>query len=129
MFLTLFTSPLRILMALGKGSMKGRKCWWSEFFPFLTMFFKVSELNFHFFLKSNLSSVSAVKVCQSKILIYHLIIICINSLPNNKILDRSKLKAFADDKINVIEKLKFVLGSFNYKMNTSFRRYNRLLQV
>ena len=32
-----------------------------------------------------------------------------NSLPNNKILDWSELKAFADDKINVIEKLKFAL--------------------
>ena len=31
------------------------------------------------------------------------------SLPNDKILDWSKLKAFADDKINVTEKLKFVL--------------------
>ena len=30
-----------------------------------------------------------------------------NYLPNNKILDWSKLKAFADDKINVNEKLKF----------------------
>ena len=34
----------------------------------------------------------------------------INSLPNDKILDWTKLKAFADDKINVTEKLKFVLG-------------------
>ena len=33
-----------------------------------------------------------------------------NSLPNDKILDWSNLKAFADDKINVIEKIKFVLG-------------------
>ena len=33
-----------------------------------------------------------------------------NSLPNNKSLDESKLKAFTDDKIDVIEKLKFVLG-------------------
>ena len=33
-----------------------------------------------------------------------------NSLPNDKILDWSKLKAFADEKINVTEKLKFVLG-------------------
>ena len=33
-----------------------------------------------------------------------------NSLPNNKILDWSKLKAYADDKINVTEKLKFVMG-------------------
>ena len=34
----------------------------------------------------------------------------LNSLPNDKILDWSKLKAFADDKITVIEKLWFVLG-------------------
>ena len=34
--------------------------------------------------------------------------IFVNSLPNDKILDRSKLKALADDKINVIEKLKFL---------------------
>ena len=33
-----------------------------------------------------------------------------NSLPNNKILDWFKLKAFADNKVNVSEKLKFVLG-------------------
>ena len=32
-----------------------------------------------------------------------------NALPNDKILDWSKLKAFADDKINVTEKLKFLL--------------------
>ena len=33
-----------------------------------------------------------------------------NSLPNYKFLDWSKLKAFADDKINVTQKLKFALG-------------------
>ena len=33
-----------------------------------------------------------------------------NSLTNNKFLDWSKLKALPDDKINVIKKLKFVLG-------------------
>ena len=33
----------------------------------------------------------------------------INSLPNDKILDCSKLKAFAAEKINVTEKLKFLL--------------------
>ena len=33
-----------------------------------------------------------------------------NTLPNNKILGQSKLKAFADDKMNMAEKLKFVLG-------------------
>ena len=32
-----------------------------------------------------------------------------SSVPNDKILDLSKLKTFADDKINVTEKLKFVL--------------------
>ena len=32
-----------------------------------------------------------------------------NSLPNDKFLDWSKLNALADDKINVTEKLEFVL--------------------
>ena len=32
----------------------------------------------------------------------------VNSLPNDKILDRSKLKAFADDKIKVLKMLIFV---------------------
>ena len=34
----------------------------------------------------------------------------LNSLPNDRILDQSKFKAFADDKIYVTEKLKYVLG-------------------
>ena len=34
----------------------------------------------------------------------------INFLPNDKVLDWSKLKAFADDKLNLAEKLKFILG-------------------
>ena len=34
-----------------------------------------------------------------------------NPFPNSKFLDLSKLKAFADDKINVTEKLKLVLGT------------------
>ena len=33
-----------------------------------------------------------------------------NPLPSNKILDRSKLKALAGDKITVIQKLKFGMG-------------------
>ena len=33
-----------------------------------------------------------------------------NSLPNDKVLDQSKLKGFADIKINVIQNQKFVLG-------------------
>ena len=32
----------------------------------------------------------------------------LNPSPNDRILDRSKLKAFADDKINLTEKLKLV---------------------
>ena len=34
----------------------------------------------------------------------------INSLPNNKFLDRSKLKAFADNKLNLPEKIEICLG-------------------
>ena len=34
----------------------------------------------------------------------------INSLPNDKILDWSKLKDFADDYINVVKEWKFVIG-------------------
>ena len=33
-----------------------------------------------------------------------------NSLPNDKILDKSKFTALADDKIIVIQKMKFGLG-------------------
>ena len=33
-----------------------------------------------------------------------------NSLPKDKLFDWSKLKAFADDKINVTKELKFVSG-------------------
>ena len=35
----------------------------------------------------------------------------VNSLPKDKILDLSKLKEFADDNLNVYQKLKFALGS------------------
>ena len=37
-------------------------------------------------------------------------LLSINSVPNNKILTLTILKGFADDKINVTQKLKFVLG-------------------
>ena len=37
-------------------------------------------------------------------------VVMANSLPNNKILALTKLKAFADNKIIVTQKLKFVLG-------------------
>ena len=39
-----------------------------------------------------------------------LVLYAFNSLPNYKSLDWSKIKAFADDKINVTEKLKSGLG-------------------
>ena len=39
-----------------------------------------------------------------------ILIPCLGSLPNNKSFDWSKLKAFEDDKRNVTENLKFVLG-------------------
>ena len=42
-------------------------------------------------------------------MIYNLINHLINPLPNKQFSDWSKLKAFADDKINVTEKLKFDL--------------------
>ena len=35
----------------------------------------------------------------------------VNSLPDYKFLDLSKLKAFSDEKIDVRENMKFVLGS------------------
>ena len=38
------------------------------------------------------------------------VVVLFNCLTNDKILDWSKLKAFADDKINVTEKIKFILG-------------------
>ena len=35
----------------------------------------------------------------------------INSLPNNKVLNLYELTAFADDNLNMYQKLKFALGS------------------
>ena len=39
-----------------------------------------------------------------------------NSLPNEKFLDWSKLKAFADDKIKLAEKLTFLFGRVEYSV-------------
>ena len=47
------------------------------------------------------------KIAES---VYTLASTNINSLPNDKILDWSKLKVFADDKINLAENFKFGLG-------------------
>ena len=45
---------------------------------------------------------TVTKMCQ--------IYLKFKSSPNDRILDQSKLKVFADDTINVAEKLKFVVG-------------------
>ena len=47
-----------------------------------------------------------------------------NSLPNDKILDWSKFKAIADDKINVNKKLKFGLERVEKMENTVGRGEN-----
>ena len=49
-------------------------------------------------------------VAYYNVLYLKLVTNIVNSLPNDKIFDISKMKAFADNKINVIEKIKFVLG-------------------
>ena len=55
-----------------------------------------------------------------------------NSLPKDKFLDWTKLKAYADNNINVTEKLKFVLGrveNIGKRRNFSFSHnvFKRLL--
>ena len=51
----------------------------------------------------------------------------VNSLPNKKIVDWSNLKASADDKTYITEKLKFVLGRVENAMrkgeNTSYQHF------
>ena len=47
----------------------------------------------------------------------------LNSLPNDKIIDMSKLKAFADNKTDMIEKLKFVLGSIGNIVGKGERKH------
>ena len=49
----------------------------------------------------NLSSANGFNLVLSKNCCSNMIIYLINSLPNDKLLDWSKLKAFADNKINV----------------------------
>ena len=65
----------------------------------------------HFFLRFVKTRDYLVKVCHLAQLFTKAQNFRLVSLPNDKILDWSKLKAYADDKINVTEKLKFVLGS------------------
>ena len=46
----------------------------------------------------------------TKIGIYQLFWMLFNFLPNDEILDQSKLKEFSDNKINLTLKLKFIFG-------------------
>ena len=69
----------------GKGKNAGNKD-----FPFLTMFLPFQKRFHHF---------RCIEIVICKYL---------NSFPNNKILDCSKLKAFADDKKIVTDNFKFV---------------------
>ena len=60
-----------------------------------TCYFTVLNAVLHF----QISIVSSVRI----------LLLLLNSLPNDKILDWSKSKVYADDKIKVTENLKFVL--------------------
>ena len=46
-----------------------------------------------------------------------------NSLPNDKILDLSKFKALADDRINATKKLKFVLGMVENILGKGYQHF------
>ena len=46
------------------------------------------------------------------------------SLPNNKILDTSELKAFADDKIILTQKLKFDLGWVENMVGKGYQHFH-----
>ena len=58
-----------------------------------------------FYLSHNVFKSCIFQGCLTLSLIHNF-----NSLPNDKILDLSKLKAFSDDNLNVYQKLKFALG-------------------
>ena len=114
---------------------KRRKCWLPAFSPFPLMFSKgfsyrvvksqdclvkiyycffFCKVLLKFFIKLKLKIILEMRAL-SYILYYFSLPLedhygLFNSLPNYKIFDRSKLKAFADDKINVTEKSKFVFG-------------------
>ena len=55
---------------------------------------------------NNISPLLQLVVKESGTLSVHMI----NPLPNDKFSDCSKLKAFADDNLNLAKKLKFVIG-------------------
>ena len=55
-------------------------------------------------------SVSPFPIMRQKAILLGSLICWLKSLPNDKILAHSKLKALADNKINVTQKFQFVLG-------------------
>ena len=86
-----------------------------------TMFSTLPKAYFSFWVTFNLSSANSFNFNKSTILSFskeltlsnvsnNLKLFSFNSLPNGKFSDCSKLKAFADDKINKTEKSKFVVG-------------------
>ena len=91
----LFTSIFSFLKSFSRNVFKMclSKCSFS-FSIFLPVFLCVSK------------PVSVLNILE---ILWKLVEWCFNSLPKDKILDWSKLKAFTDDKINVTEKLKFLL--------------------
>ena len=48
----------------------------------------------------------------------------LNPLPNNQILDLSKLKEFADNKINMTQKLKFALGRVKNIVGKGYQHFS-----
>ena len=79
------------------------------------MFSTLSNRVFIILTTLNLSSANALNLVKLQILSFgkELIVVLIVKIlifPKRQFLDRSKLKAFADDSINVAEKLKNVLG-------------------
>ena len=82
--------------AFGKHCGKRGKLWLPAFSPFTTRFSTVSKRELIILATFKLTSANAFNLDQSKILLFDRV----NSLPNDKFLNWSKLKAFADDKSN-----------------------------
>ena len=70
----------------------------------------VPENNIHHLLDTILLQQCSLSLHKIFIKFCHVDFNSYNPLPNDKILDLSKLKTFADNKINVTQKLKFALG-------------------
>ena len=60
--------------------------------------------------KSSVKYYFSLSTKQYLLVISCILVFCLNSLPNDKIVDWSNSKASAHNKIYVTEKLKFVLG-------------------